>query len=104
MAHFSNSSAGDHFDSQCTECPLGQLPCPIAWVQMEYNYAQLRDGNGDLKKAMTDLVSDEEGCKTFLLLKQKGLAPVQEVEPSPIPAATTILPSMLAWAKQRGIA
>ena len=38
MAYFSNGSEGMIFDDECAHCPLGREPCPIAWVQMEFNY------------------------------------------------------------------
>ena len=38
MAYFSNGTEGEVFDNECAECILGEKPCPIAGVQMEYNY------------------------------------------------------------------
>jgi hypothetical protein len=64
MAYFSNGSAGEIFDNQCDECPLGQGPCPIASVQLMYNYDQLSDGQEKLREAMTILVDDEGICQT----------------------------------------
>ena len=38
MAYFSNGSEGMVFDEQCSKCKYGLKSCPIAWVQIEYNY------------------------------------------------------------------
>ena len=38
MAYFSNSSEGMAFDDECSECALFDSPCPIAFVQMDFNY------------------------------------------------------------------
>ena len=38
MAYFSNSSEGDLFEKECSSCKYGLEACPIALVQMEYNY------------------------------------------------------------------
>lgn len=38
MAYFSNGSEGMAFDNECSECIYGKDPCPIAFVQMHYNY------------------------------------------------------------------
>lgn len=38
MAYFSNGSEGMVFDSECSDCILGEEACPIAWAQMDCNY------------------------------------------------------------------
>jgi hypothetical protein len=38
MACFSNGSQGAYFEKECEYCQLGELPCPIAWVQVDNNY------------------------------------------------------------------
>ena len=60
MAYFPNGSYGGVLDDQCHDCPLGYgwddpeqkklfeiehgaLPCPTAFVQLEYNYDQIID-------------------------------------------------------------
>lgn len=60
MAYFSNSSEGEVLDAQCQDCPLGwgwndpdqqslfeverqPRPCPVALVQLTYNYDQIPD-------------------------------------------------------------
>lgn len=64
MAYFPNGSSGEIFDNQCAECPLGQGPCPIAAVQLLYNYDQLGDRQEKLQAAMTILVDDNGICQT----------------------------------------
>jgi len=72
---------------QCADCPLGygwyepsqgQLfddekrakPCPIAFVQLNYNYDQLKAGNEQLREAMNVLVKEDGTCQTRELLLQ----------------------------------
>ena len=72
MAYFSNSSEGEILDAQCNDCPLGygwnnpdQLqffereprPCPVALVQLTYNYDQISPP--DRKKASECLDKSE---------------------------------------------
>ena len=84
MAYFPNSGAGEVFDAQCADCPLGagwnnpnqkrlfdddekpMKPCPTAFVQLNWNYGQ--EKNPDLKAAMNILVSEDGTCKTRKLL------------------------------------
>lgn len=40
MAYFSNGSEGMVFHEECTTCPLGEEPCLIAGVHLEFNYKQ----------------------------------------------------------------
>lgn len=78
MAYFPNSTAGEVLDRQCSDCPLGsgwndpsqkQLfddepemrPCPVAFVQLEYNYTQV--DNNDLRRAMNFLISEDGICQ-----------------------------------------
>ena len=85
MAYFPNSTAGDVLDQQCENCPLGYgwndpkqgklfdderppKPCPVALVQLEYNYRQLDKGNELLRQAMTILIDDKGICQTRKLL------------------------------------
>ena len=83
MAYFPNSSA-DTLTEQCYDCPLGAgwdnplqkrlfgderplRPCPVAFVQLQYNYDQV--GNPNLKAAMTLLVNDDGVCEVRKLLQ-----------------------------------
>lgn len=38
MAYFSNGTEGMVFDEQCAKCKYGRECCPIALVQLNYNY------------------------------------------------------------------
>ena len=38
MAYFSNGTEGEYFENECAKCIHGDKPCPIAFVQMNYNY------------------------------------------------------------------
>ena len=60
MAHFSNGSEGMCFDEQCAKCKYGQAPCPIAWVQLEYNYTQSKDA-----REMLDYLVKADGTCTM---------------------------------------
>ena len=78
MAYFPNGSSGEVLDAQCANCPLGagwndpsqqQLfederpmrPCPVALVQLMYNYDQI--GVEKLRNAMTILINDSGICQ-----------------------------------------
>jgi hypothetical protein len=60
MAYFSNGSEGMVFDDQCAKCKYGDKPCPIALVQMEYNYAAVN--NEVATKILGNLVKDDGTC------------------------------------------
>jgi len=69
MAHFSNSTEGFLLDEQCMRCKFGQGPCPIAWVQHEYNYKACND---ELAREILDnLVDQEKGCMLFTEFKRE---------------------------------
>ena len=65
MAYFANSSEGGFFDEQCAECIHADESsmCPVAHVQMMYNYDQCADSQEKLRQVLTILVTDEEGCQ-----------------------------------------
>ena len=82
MAYFPNGTSREVLDAQCADCPLGYgwndprqgelfdperipRPCPVLWVQLEYNYKQIINGNrkNDLARAMTSLVNEEGVCQ-----------------------------------------
>lgn len=69
MAYFSNGSEGIVFDYQCARCKFGQSPCPIALIQMEYNYDQHNDKTGTATKIMDILVSEDGTCSVFEMAK-----------------------------------
>ena len=65
MAYFSNGTEGDILDRQCAEC-LPHDPCPIAKVQVRFNYTQCKKGQEELRRCMNMLVDEEGQC----LMKQ----------------------------------
>lgn len=67
MAYFSNGSEGMAFDNQCAKCKYGMLPCPIAWVQMNYNYDAVN--NKTATKILNDLVKNDGTCQMYELDK-----------------------------------
>ena len=70
MAYFSNGSEGSYFDNQCDEC-IHEDPeagCPIALVQMYFNYDQCSEGK--LREAMTMLVGEDGKCKMKPLIEK----------------------------------
>lgn len=68
MAYFSNSSDGATFDAQCGICKYGEEPCPIAYVQLTYNYDQ--SNNQVAKKILNDLVNEKGECTMFKRFKK----------------------------------
>lgn len=67
MAYFSNGSEGMCFDKQCSRCKYGQMPCPIALVQHEYNYDACN--NETARKILDTLVKDNGDCAMFKMAK-----------------------------------
>ena len=71
MAYFSNSTDGEVFNQECTDCILWNKPCPIAIVQSLYNYDAC---NIPVARAiLNDLVKQDKdykyiGCKMKPLL------------------------------------
>lgn len=63
MAYFSNGSEGMCFDEQCSKCKYGEFPCPIALVQMRYNYDAVN--NEVATKILNDLVKNDGTCTMF---------------------------------------
>jgi hypothetical protein len=63
MAYFSNGSEGMVFDDQCARCRYGKEPCPIALVQMEYNYKAVN--NEVATKILDTLVHNDGTCAMF---------------------------------------
>lgn len=86
MGYFPNSCAGEVLDRQCGDCPLGYgwsnprqrklfedparepKPCPVAFVQLNYNYDQLKTGNEQLREALGFLIDSNGVCMTRALL------------------------------------
>ncbi len=63
MAYFSNGSEGMCFDDQCAKCKYGRLPCPIALVQVTYNYEACN--NEVATKILDTLVSSDGTCSMW---------------------------------------
>jgi len=63
MAYFSNGSEGMVFDDQCAKCKYGMKPCPIAWVQVNYNYDAVN--NKVATDILNDLVKDDGSCQMY---------------------------------------
>lgn len=61
MAFFANGTEGSVFGEQCSNCKLWNKPCPIAWVQTQYNYEQV--GNDVAEKILESLVKSDGTCK-----------------------------------------
>jgi len=60
MAYFSNGSEGTVFDDQCGRCKYGELACPIAFAQMNWNYEAC---NVPVAREILDsLVKDDGTC------------------------------------------
>ena len=66
MGYFPNSSYGLRFDEECMDCKYGEKTCPIAGVQLFYNYDQV--GNDLARKILSDLVSDNGVCEMKKIL------------------------------------
>jgi hypothetical protein len=70
MAYFSNGSEGTVFDDQCAKCKFGDKPCPIAFVQMDNNYDQLKDTTGTASKILDALVRPDGTCTVWEMAKE----------------------------------
>ena len=67
MAYFSNSSDGSVFDAQCSECKYGQSPCPIAFVQLTWNYEACN--NNVATNILNNLVNNDGTCEMYKAFK-----------------------------------
>lgn len=68
MAYFSNGSEGMVFDDQCSKCKFGDKPCPIAFVQLTYNYDACN--NEVATKILNELVKPDGTCTVWEMAKQ----------------------------------
>ena len=71
MAYFSNGSEAMVFEEECSNCILGEEACPIAWVQLEYNYEACN--NKTASAILNHLVKQEEDTWRFLGCRMKSL-------------------------------
>lgn len=69
MAYFSNGSEGMVFDDQCAKCKYGQAPCPVAAMQLLYNYDQHKDTSGIATKIMDNFVKQDGTCEMWKMAK-----------------------------------
>ena len=60
MAYFSNGSEGMVFDEECSTCRYGLKPCPIALMQITYNYDACN--NKVARKILDGLISNNGEC------------------------------------------
>lgn len=67
MAYFSNGSEASVFDDQCARCKFGDKPCPIAFVQTNYNYEACN--NETARKILDELVKEDGICIVFEMAK-----------------------------------
>ena len=72
MAYFPNASAGEVFDRQCMRCKYGEKACPIALVQMVYNYEACN--SEPARQVLDHLVSDKGECAMFAMDPEGFLA------------------------------
>lgn len=63
MAYFSNSSEGAALDAQCARCRYGNKPCPIAAVQLTYNYDACN--NPTARAILDSLIAQDGSCAMF---------------------------------------
>ena len=68
MAYFSNGSEGMVFDEECSTCKYGQKACPIALVQIVYNYDACNVPVA--RKILDTLVSNDGTCAMKKEFKQ----------------------------------
>jgi hypothetical protein len=68
MAYFSNGSEGALLDEQCSRCKYGALPCPIYFVQTEYNYDAVK--NEVASEILNYLVKNDGTCTMFEMAKK----------------------------------
>lgn len=67
MAYFSNGSEGMCFDTQCQKCKYGDKPCPIAFIQVEFNYEAVN--NPTATKILDQLVNNDGTCLMYEAFK-----------------------------------
>ena len=76
MAYFPNGTAGEILDEQCHNCLHGTsdgILCPVAHVQVEYNYDQLEPWNKPLRAAMNLLINEQGICQMKAAIEKAGV-------------------------------
>lgn len=67
MAYFSNGTEGIAFDLQCAKCKYGEKSCPVAAMQLLWNYDQV--GNDLAEKIMDNFVQKDGTCTIYEMAK-----------------------------------
>lgn len=70
MAYFANSSNGMRLGDECNECKYGQDPCPIALVQVCFNYEAVN--NKAATEILDILVKDDGTCEMKKIIDKDG--------------------------------
>jgi len=78
MAYFANGSEGEVFDEQCGRCKYGQHPCPIAAVQILYNYDAVN--NKTATDILSSLVKDNGTCTMYEMAKEDFFVNTDQLE------------------------
>lgn len=76
MAYFPNGTAGQILDDQCDNCLHGVsdgIMCPVAYIQVEFNYKQLDKGNEQLRAAMNTLINNAGECQMKAAMDKAGV-------------------------------
>lgn len=68
MAYFSNGTEGSVFDHQCSLCKYGEENCPIAMVQLDYNYSACN--NATAQGILNMLVRNDGTCEMYETFKK----------------------------------
>jgi len=68
MAYFANGSEGASFGEQCARCKYGDESCPIAIVQVMYNYEACN--NPTARSILDELVKNDGTCTMFETFKK----------------------------------
>ena len=68
MAYFANGTEGMKLDESCDNCILGGTPCPVAAVQMAFNYEAVV--NKTATSILNSLIHNDGTCEVQKLLSQ----------------------------------
>ena len=74
MGYFSNGTEGFYLEEQCHNCLHGlndEMLCPVALVQLTYNYSQI--GNDDLQAALNMLIDEHGICLMKHAIEKAGI-------------------------------
>lgn len=78
VAYFANDSEGMCFDETCGKCEFGMEPCPISWVQMNYNHDQV--DNETATYILDDLVKQNGECAMLNMMLKKAKTPGKQAK------------------------